>query len=131
MDAFWKAIAAVLIAVIFGVFLQRQGKEAALLLTLTVCAMVAFLAVSYLDPVISFLEKLQALGGLDRGMVTVLLKAVGIGLISEICTAICSDSGNAALGKILQLLSAVMVLWLALPLLERLLDLLQKILEGI
>ena len=131
MDTFWKAIAAVLIAVILGVFLHRQGKETALLLTLAVCAMAAFLTVSYLKPVISFLEQLQVLGGLDKEMFKVLLKAVGIGLISEICTAICSDSGNAALGKILQLLSAVVVLWLAIPLLERLLELVQKILEGV
>ena len=131
MDTFWKAIAAVLIAVIFGVFLQRQGKEAALLLALAVCAMTAFLTVSYLKPVVAFLEQLRLLGGLDNEMFKILIKAVGIGLISEICTAICSDSGNAALGKILQLLSAVVVLWLALPLLERLLELMQKILEGI
>lgn len=131
MDTFWKAIAAVLIAVIFGVFLQRQGREAALLLTLAVCAMTAYLAVSYLEPVISFLERLQTLGGMDNEMLKVLLKAVGIGLISEICTAVCSDSGNAALGKILQLLSAAVILWLSIPLLEQLIELLQKILEGI
>jgi stage III sporulation protein AD len=102
-----------------------------LLLALTACAITAFLAITYLKPVLSFLEKLQSLGGLDNEIFKVLLKAVGIGLISELCTAICSDSGNAALGKILQLLSAAAVLWLAIPLLEGLLELLQNILEGI
>ncbi len=131
MDTFWKVIAVILVAVIFGVFLQRQGKEMALLLTLTVCVMVALLTVSYLEPILSFLESVQVLGALDHDTVKILFKAVGIALISEICTAICADTGNAAMGKILQLLSAVMVLWLSLPLLEHLLVFLQKLLEGI
>ena len=57
-----------------------------------------------------------------------MLKAVGIGVISEIAVLICQDSGNAALGKGLQLLATIVVLWLALPLMQGLLELVQKIL---
>ena len=131
MDIFTKTIGAVLIAVIFGVYLQRQFRETAVLLSIAVCAMVALAAISYIRPVISFLDRVQTLGGIDSEMVGILLKAVGIGLITEICTAICSDSGNAAMGKVLQLLATTIILCLSIPLLERLLDLLQKILEGL
>jgi hypothetical protein len=64
-------------------------------------------------------------------MMGILLKVVGIGLIGEISALICTDSGNASLGKILQILSAAVILRLALPLLEQFLDLLEKVLGNV
>lgn len=131
MNIFWKVIGAVLVAVIFGTYLQRQFKETAVLLSLSVCVMVALLTISFVQPVITFIERLRELGNLDHELIVILLKAVGIGFITEICTAICTDSGNSAISKVLQILGATVVLWLALPLLESLLEILQKILEGL
>lgn len=128
MEAFWQGAAAVLLTVILGLALGRQGKETALLLTLAVCCMVCCLAVSYLQPVVDFINQLQSIGQLDSEMLEILLKAVGIGLIGEIASLICTDVGNAALGKTLQLLSAAVILWLSLPLLNQLLELVQDIL---
>lgn len=128
MTAFWQGAAAVLLTVILGLALGKQGKEAGLLLTLAVCCMVGCLAMTYLSPVIAFLQQLREVGQLDGGMLEILLKAVGIGLIGEIAALICADSGNGALGKALQLLSAAVILWLSIPLLTQLLELLQEIL---
>ena len=90
--------------------------------------MVGVLALSYLRPVIELIDELQAVGQLDSGMLEIILKAVGIGLIGEIASLICSDAGNAALGKSLQLLSSAVILWLSIPLLTQLLELVQQIL---
>ena len=128
MTGFWQGAAAVLLAVILCIALGKQGKEAGLLLTLAVCCMVGVLALSYLRPVIELIDELQAVGQLDSGMLEIILKAVGIGLIGEIASLICSDAGNAALGKSLQLLSSAVILWLSIPLLTQLLELVQQIL---
>lgn len=117
-----------LLTVILGLALGKQGKEAGLLLTLAVCCMVGVLALNYLQPVVDFVRELQITAQLDDGMLKILLKSVGIGLIGEITSLICADTGNAALGKSLQLLSAAVILWLSLPLMTRFLDLLQQIL---
>lgn len=128
MTAFWQGAAAVLLAVVLGLALGKQGKEASLLLTLAVCCMVGCLAMTYLNPVVDFIQRLQEVAQLDGGMLEILLKAVGIGMIGEISSLICADSGNAALGKALQLLSAAVILWLSIPLLSQHLELLQDIL---
>lgn len=128
MTAYWQGAAAVLLTVILVLALGRQGKEAGLLLTLAVCCMVCVLALSYLRPVVEFIHQLQSIGQLDSAMLEILLKAAGIGLIGEIASLICADAGNAALGKALQLLSAAVILWLAIPLLTQLMELLQQIL---
>lgn len=128
MELYWQGAAAVLLAVILGLALGKQGKETGLLLTLAVCCMVACVAIAYLEPVIDFVRELRDIGQLDDEMLQILLKAVGIGLIGEISSLICTDAGNAALGKALQLLTAAAILWLSLPLLTGLLELVQEIL---
>lgn len=131
MDGILKAVGAVLAASIISLLLQRQGKEYAAVLVIGVCAMISCLALSYIKPVISFLQRLQSSSNLDGEMLKILLKAVGVGLISEISGAVCSDMGNASLNKAIQLLSAAIILWLSLPLLEQTLELIERILEGI
>ena len=126
-----KAAAGALIAAMLGIILQKQGKEYALVLVLAVSAMGACLALSYIKPVISFLERLRDIGNMDGDVLKSLWKAVGIGLIAEICGAICTDSGNSSLGKMLHLLSAATILWLSLPILERVMELIVEVLEGI
>lgn len=131
MTAFWQGAAAVLLAVILALALGSHGKQTGILLSIGVCCMVGCIAVSYLSPVVDFLHRLQQIGELDGQMLRIMLKAVGIAMVGEIASMICTDSGNAALGKALQLLSAATILWLSLPLLEALLDMLQGILGGV
>lgn len=128
MESFLKIIGGVLIAVFLGVALNRQGKDISLLLSLAVCCMVLVSALTFLEPVLTFAGTLRDTCGLDSGMLKILLKAVGVGLVSEIAGLICADSGNTALGKTVQILATVLILWLSVPLMTQLLELVQTIL---
>lgn len=128
MDLFWKAIAAGLIAVILSLSLHQTGRDISLVLTLAVCCMVVAAAASYLEPVVDVFHKLQSWGQLDWDMLSIMLKALGVGLVAEIACLICADAGNAALGKALQILATAVILWISLPLLTRLMDLVTEIL---
>ena len=131
MDPFLKAAALVLITVILTLALGSKGKETGILLTMAACVMVMILGISYLQPVMDFLRKLETLGNLDGRLVGVLFKVVGIGLVSEIAGMICADAGRASLGKSLHLVAAAVILWLSLPIFTALIDLIQSILGGI
>lgn len=126
MEGFWQAAAAVILTVILVLALGAQGKQVGVLLVLAVCCMLGVLALSYISPVIDFVHRLSIVGQMDAGILEILLKSVGIGLIGEIASLICADSGNATLGKALQMVSAACILRLSLPLLEKLLDLLER-----
>lgn len=131
MDVFLKATAGVLVAVIFILILSKQGKDLSVLLIIAVCCMVISAAVSFLEPVKELISHLQTVGQLKSDTLTILLKAVGIGLITEVTCLICTDAGNAALGKTLQFLSSAVILWLSIPLLNEVLELLDNILGAI
>ena len=127
MIDFWKIITGVLITVVLCIVLNKQNKDLSLVLILAVSVMVLFAAMRYIEPVFAFVDKLQAIGNLDTSVLQIILKAVGISLVAEIAALVCQDSGNAALGKAVQIFATVAVLWVSLPLMESLMDLLQKI----
>ncbi len=131
MGSFFTAVAGVLLTVILILTLQKQGKETSLLLSVLACCMVGALAVSFLQPVMDFFAKLQAIGNLDSTMLQTLLKVVGISMTAEIAGLICADSGNGSLGKILQFLASAVILWLSIPMLTALLELVEDILGKI
>lgn len=131
MSTFMKAAGLILLAVILGLAIGKQWKEAALLLSVCACCMVLSAAMVYLKPVVELMEQLQNQAGLDPSMLEVLLKVVGIGLISEIAALICTDAGNASLGKAVQILASMVILWLSVPLFTELMKLVTQILGGI
>ena len=128
MSVFLKATACVLVCVVLCLTLSKQTKDLSTLLALAVCCIVMTAAVTYLEPVVSFFGKLQTIGDLDRDMLRILLKAVGMGFLAEIAALICTDAGNAALGKALKLLASAVILWISLPLFDSLIELVDEIL---
>lgn len=128
MDGFWKASAAVLLTVVLVLALGKREKDISVLLTMAVCCMVTAVAMSYLEPVLDLLWEVEAMANVQDGMMEILMRAVGIGLVVEIAGMICSDAGNSSLGKTIQMLGTVVILSLSIPLFRGFLTLIQEIL---
>lgn len=131
MDIFIKAAGCVIVTTIFVLALSKSGKDISLLLSVLACCMVALAAMHYLEPVFSFVDRIQILGNINNEMLNIVIKAVGIGLISEFTNLICTDAGNAALGKTLQYLGMIVVLWLSIPLFDNIISLVEDILGSV
>lgn len=131
MDNFLKVTAGVLVALILYLILNKQSKDFSVLLTIAGCCLVMLSTASFFKPLFSFLKKLEALGNFNPDILQIMVKAVGIGLLTEIVSLICTDAGNSSMGKALQILASVVILWLAIPLFSSLIDLIQEILVAI
>ncbi len=131
MDRFYVAVAGALLTAILAVVVRRHNGEIGVLLALCGCCLLSVLAVGFLSPILDFLRKLQHLGALSGEMLTILLKVTGIAFTAEIASNVCTDAGNSALAKSLQMLSAAAILYCSLPMFQALLDLVERILGGI
>lgn len=131
MNVIIKATAVVLVTLVVYLLLLKQGKDFSLLLSVAVCAMVAVAALQYLEPIFDFFDSLQLSGSLDEDALELVLKTVGIGLLVEVSALICTDCGNAAMGKVLQILGSIVILSLSLPLFTSLMELVEEILVNI
>ena len=128
MNIYFKAVAIVLITVILGLVLSKKERDLWVLLTIAAICSVLMCALVFLEPIINFFRTVKTIGNIDSDLFRILLKAVGIGLLGEITSLLCQDSGNGALGRGIQILSASVILWLSIPLLNELLELVQNIL---
>ena len=131
MEHYLKAIAVAMVSVILILSLNRTGSVFAALLSMTVCVILSILAIGYLSPIVAFCRKLNDLGGLRSDMLQILLKVIGIATTSEIAVTICDDAGNKSLGKTLQILTSAIIVYLSLPLLTILLEIIEEILSNI
>ena len=127
MDTVLRTIAGVMLALILGITLSKQGKDMTVVLTVAVCCMVVTVAISFLDPVVDFFSLLRSVGDLDSDIMGIILKCTGISLIAEIAGLICSDSGFGAMGKAIKILAVAAVLWMSLPLMTSLVEMLQSV----
>lgn len=131
MDIFLKLAVGTLVSLVLYLILAKQSKDIAGLLTTAVCCMLAVGAMQYISPVITFIDRLQEISGLDSAILQIILRTVGISILAEITSVICADAGNAALGKSLQIIAGAVVLWLSIPLFDQLLDLVEELLLAI
>ncbi len=126
MGTYFQAIAGVLIAVIMSALLSRFGKDVALVLSMAVCCMVLITAGAFLQPILDFIQKLAFTSNISADWIAILLKSIGIALIGQFAELVCIDSGNSSMAKSVQILTTVVILWLSIPLMEALLELIQK-----
>lgn len=131
MDIFLKVISVSLISATLSLVLSKENKDMALLISVAACAMIAWAGFSYFRGVLDFFDRLMDLTQIDSDMLTIMMKATGVGILGELTALVCADAGNATLGKAVQLTSSIVIIWIALPLFEGLLGLIESLLEGL
>lgn len=118
--------AAAVFAAVCGALLKRGQKEIALLFSLA--AVLVFLCVlPQIETLTSTFREWAELSGMPE-VFGALLKALGIVLIGRITADLCKDAGESAIASGVELAVKTAVLLTALPLLNRLLSLLQEVL---
>lgn len=131
MDVYFKLLSVVILASILALTLAKQGTDFSLMLTLLVCSVVLTSSVQFLRPIFSFFTSLSDLLGDSADIMKLLMKIVGVGVVSQITEMVCNDAGNTSLGKVLHILTISVILWLSLPILEELVSLMKSILEAV
>ncbi len=126
MEYFIQALIIAVIGVVLGSVVKRSHKELALLLSVACCVLIGIFALHLFDPIISFFSRLRVMAGLEQETMAPVLKAVGIGLLTQITSRICADAGESAVASLVELCGSILALYVALPLLEAVL----KMVEG-
>lgn len=131
MTLFLKAAALAMVSAILCMVVGKQEKDFSLMISIAACTMIVAAAGKYLEPVFTFIQRLEALGNLKGDMLKILTRVLGIGIISEIASMVCTDAGNATLSKTIQLLGSAVILYLSIPMFTSLIDMIEEILGAI
>lgn len=131
MDEFWKTTSLILLTVVLGLSVGKTEKDISAVLGMVALCAAACAAVAILEPVMSYLWELQHLFNLPDELVSTLLKAAGIALAAELSGTVCTDAGNASLGKMLQILGGAVVLSLSVPMFRTLMTMIKEMIGGV
>lgn len=131
MELLWKGIGICLLTCILIIITGKQNKEISLVLAIAGTVALSAILSSFLAPVVEYLKHLSEAASLNSAHLSVLIKATGVGIVSELAATICSDSGNGSLGNGIRLLASAVILWLSIPTFQALMKLISSILGEI
>lgn len=130
MEQFIQAAVIGVITVVMASLLKKTSRELALLLSIAACILISLILLQLAKPVVDFFSKLRDLAGLDKGLMTPMLKTLGIGLLTQLCATVCSDAGENAVANLIELCGGILALYVALPLLEAVIDMVKTMSGG-
>ncbi len=112
-----------------AVMLRQTQPVLAMLLSAAVGVLLLVTVIGELTPLIDRLEKLFV-GSVGDEYMTILLKAVGIGLVTQFAAEVCRDAGETSLAGKAELVGRVLLLLCGLPLFEQAASLLESMIRG-
>lgn len=127
MAVSFQLSALAMVAALLTVVIKKQSPELSLVLTLCACALGAGLLLSYVEPVLSLARSLAERAELDGKLTAPLWKCLGLGLLTEISSAVCTDAGQSALAKLVELGGGLLCLAVSLPMLQAVLALIEAL----
>ena len=117
MDIFSICIAAVA-ATILAVTLKRYNPEISMLLAIGAGVGIFVLVLSQIPQALSQISTLLSRAGMPLAYGQVLFKALGICFLCQFSSDACKDAGQSALASKVELAGKLMIVLLALPMLE-------------
>lgn len=113
-------------AVIIALTLKPKNAEIAVMLGLCVSIVILFALFSNIAQITDKISEITAASGISTGYIAILLKVIGICLVTEFTANVCRDSGSSSLAGTVTLTGKILVTIAALPLYS---DILNVILE--
>ena len=124
-----KIAGIILTALLTSILLRKRGSEFSFLIV--ICAVVLiFIIIS--EDLYSVIEKLADLTDSVSGVrpyIHLMLKVLGISLIAQFVSDLCRDSGESALAAQTETASKIIILIIALPLFESVIDIVTGLLK--
>ena len=127
MEQVVRFAAAALLATAVCLLLKRSNPELQVPLAAIACTFVLSGAAVLLRPMREFLEEAEALSGLNGAYYLPVAKCIAIGILSKGAADLCRDGGQSAMAGAVELGGTAAALYVSLPLLTALLDLLRKL----
>ncbi len=118
-----KTVLIIMAGLIFIIILRSARPEYSFLTRLAIIALVCVSLLSAVDAVLGGLSVFTQLSQINESYIKIGIKALGISLVSETASDICKDCGETALSVQVELAGRVANVGIALPIIEKLLEL--------
>ena len=124
-ELLFKICGLALVSSMLILLLKRWGGEQATLLKITSGIVLAAVCFSAATPLIEYARELS--GSVGDSMlsesVALMLRVLAVAIVTHVCSGICRDCGESALGNYVEIGGRVEIVVLSLPMIRRIIDL--------
>ena len=124
----FKILSVCFVAAVMGVFLKAYKGEYALILSVGTGCMVLLIVISSVSSAFTQVYSAFSSVGIDISYIRAVLKAVGIGYITQFIADTCRDAGQTAIASGAELAGRCAIFLISLPLLSNILEIAKQIL---
>ncbi len=124
-DISLKLFGAAVLSVLAIVIIRKQSPDTALTLRLIATVVLASACIVAITPIVEYVNELSdSLGNAEKIAVAceVLLKALGISILTHVTATVCRDSGEGSIAYYVELGGKAEILLLSLPLIREITD---------
>lgn len=122
-----KIAAVAILSAICAVVVKKQVQELGLVLALTAGALILSFALSAMEGVRQLMDTLASLAGLSSSVLLPVVKTVGIAIVTRVAAEVCRDAKEGGIAAFVETAGAACALFVALPLLEAVLELMTEL----
>lgn len=118
-----KTVLIIMTGLVFIIILRSARPEYSFLTRLAIIALVCVSILSAVDAVLEGLTVFTQLSQINESYIKIGIKALGISLVTQTASDICKDCGETALSVQVELAGRLANVGIAMPIIEKLLEL--------
>lgn len=128
MDIF-KIVGLGLAAATLAVFVKSWRPELAIGISLAAAAVIFIFAMPYLKAVVAMINDLSEQVGIESRYIGLVIKVTGIAYIAQFGAELCRDAGESSVASKLEFAGKVIIMTLSMPLVYKLLKIVNDIIH--
>lgn len=131
-DILFKLFGGAVLCVLVILILRKESPDSAVTLRMIAGVGLAVACIYAMSPIIQYVNEIGdsfSQGSEIAEVTSVLLKALGVALLTHVCATVCRDSGEASVAYYVELGGKVEIIILSLPLIKQIIDLALEFLE--
>lgn len=130
MENILKIFGVALMCVSVSAAIGAASKDISSVIKIASATLLAGMAVALTSPLVEFLLGISESTGLGT-YIGIMLKSLGIAFLTHICSSVCRDCGDTAVAGYAELAGRVEMLIIAIPLIEEIIDVAERLVQMI
>lgn len=126
-----KVLGIALVAIFVISLIKNNRPEFSTYASIIAGAIILFLVINELTPIISLLQNLSEKMGVTSKFFKILLKITGVAYLTEFGANVCRDSGESAIAGKVELAGKIIIISLSIPILLTLMETLFELIWGV
>lgn len=128
MEIITKVIGIGLVALLIIIILKQYRSEFAVYVSLIAGMLVFVLIIDKLEAIINLINSISNSTFINKNFLKIIIKITGIAFLTEFAVSICNDAKETAIANKIELASKMVVMYMSLPIISSLLEVINKIL---